>query len=385
VTVQTEPHHFEIVQTTQRLIEIGPAWTDLWQRTTGNVFQRHDWIMAWWDTIPDRRNRALHIGLAWANDGALHAILPLASNRRRGVRMLEWAAKDYADYADVLVAPEFDPILMPALWGHVWTAGRFDIAYLNRLLPDAKARVLIGSGSDPKRLRLYHRRDASLRVSGPWPTGDAWFQSHTKKTRQKYRRGLSYLGDRGATRSRLINPAEPLAPILECVSALKRQLVKEGATKTTLFDETSTTLACLVEILAALGMLRIFVLECDGMIVAVAINFVQGDTMMAFVTAYDLDYRTGSPGVILMMDYIKWSIDHGLKAIDFLFGEEDFKRRFATERVSLESMVGARTLLGATALAGEKIYRSLGGLSTRARMAGARLKAPKSAESVPTK
>ena len=382
MTTQTASHRIEIVRTTQRLIEIGPAWTDLWLRTTGTVFQRHDWIMAWWHTIPDRQNRALHIALAWRDDGLLDAILPLASNLRRGIRMLEWAAKDYADYADALVAPEIDASFIATLWDRVWAAGRFDIAYLNRLLPDARMRVLIGGGSaGPGRLRLYHRRDASLRVVGPWPTGDAWFQSHSKKVRQNYRRGLSYLGDRGATRFRLVDPDEPLAPILTRVSVLKRQVIKDGATKTTLFDESSTTLASLVEILAALDMLRIFVLECDGTIVAISINFVQADTMMAFVTAYDLDYRQGSPGVILMIDYIKWSIDHGLKTIDFLFGAEDFKRRFATESVSLDSMIGARTALGAAALVGERIYRNLKRLSTWARMAGRKAR---SAESSPT-
>jgi CelD/BcsL family acetyltransferase involved in cellulose biosynthesis len=367
LSAKTVPHRFEIVRTTERLIEIGPAWTDLWARTNSYVFQRHDWTLAWWDTIPNRASRTLHIVLAWRDATTLDAVLPLASNRRRGFRVLEWAAKDYADYADALVGPELEPTVVLALWSHAWSAGGFDIAYLNRLLPDAKMHVLAGGTSvSRERLRPYHRRDASLRVVGPWPTGDAWFQAQSKKARQNYRRGLSYLGERGTTGFRLVAPGEPLAPILQRLSALKRQ--KDAAQETALFDAASTTLTTLVEILATMGVLRIFVLECDGVIVAASVNFVKGDTMMAFVTAYDADFHKGSPGVVLMMDYIKWSIDHGARTIDFLFGEEDFKHRFATQTVSLDSMVGARSLVGATALAVERLYRGVRTLPPRLRI-----------------
>ncbi len=374
-------HRIEIVETTERLIEIGPAWTDLWLRTDSYVFQRHDWVMTWWETIPDRKNRKLNIVLAWRDAATLDAILPLASKRRSGFRVVEWAAKDYVDYADGLVNPELDRTLIRTLWDKVWSAGGFDIVYLNRLLPEAKAQILTGERSASQKLRPYHRRDASLRVCGPWPTGDAWFQAQTKKARQNYRRGLSYLGERGTTGFRLVDPSEPLAPIVKRLSALKRQ--KDAAQKTPLFDDASTTLTTLVEILAAVGVLRIFVLECDGLIVAASVNFVKGDTMMAFVTAYDADFQKGSPGVVLMMDYIKWSIDHGSKTIDFLFGEEDFKHRFATQSVSLDSMVGARSLAGAVALALERIYRGLKTLPQRLRIEKLRRRAFGSTKSSP--
>ncbi|WP_246725065.1 GNAT family N-acetyltransferase [Beijerinckia sp. L45] len=363
------------------MIEIGPAWTDLWLRTDSYVFQRHDWVMTWWETIPDRKNRKLNIVLAWRDAATLDAILPLASKRRSGFRVVEWAAKDYVDYADGLVNPELDRTLIRTLWDKVWSAGGFDIVYLNRLLPEAKAQILTGERSASQKLRPYHRRDASLRVCGPWPTGDAWFQAQTKKARQNYRRGLSYLGERGTTGFRLVDPSEPLAPIVKRLSALKRQ--KDAAQKTPLFDDASTTLTTLVEILAAVGVLRIFVLECDGLIVAASVNFVKGDTMMAFVTAYDADFQKGSPGVVLMMDYIKWSIDHGSKTIDFLFGEEDFKHRFATQSVSLDSMVGARSLAGAVALALERIYRGLKTLPQRLRIEKLRRRAFGSTKSSP--
>jgi CelD/BcsL family acetyltransferase involved in cellulose biosynthesis len=81
----------------------------------------------------------------------------------------------------------------------------------------------------------------------------------------------------------------------------------------------------------------------------VSVNFVQAGAMMAFVTTYDPAAERGSPGMVLMMDYIMWSIDHGLQTVDFLCGDEGFKGRFGTENITLASLMGARTPQGAAA------------------------------------
>ncbi len=96
-----EDERLEIVQSGDRLAEIGSAWTQLWQRTDGLIFQSHAWISAWWNTVPDRDSRSLRIGLVWSGD-ALVAVLPLAISRRKGLLMLEWAANAHSDYEDVL-------------------------------------------------------------------------------------------------------------------------------------------------------------------------------------------------------------------------------------------------------------------------------------------
>jgi CelD/BcsL family acetyltransferase involved in cellulose biosynthesis len=71
--------------------------------------------------------------------------------------------------------------------------------------------------------------------------------------------------------------------------------------------------------------------------------------MMAFVTTYDPDFERASPGMLLMVDYVCWSIDHGLGLVDFLCGDEPFKLRFANASVTLETFIASRTLLGAAA------------------------------------
>lgn len=344
------PERFETVRTAERLAEIGPAWTALWQASGALVFQSHAWVAAWWASAPDRDRRGLLIVLAWRGE-ALVGVMPLAVVRRRGIRVLEWAAKECSDYGDAVLAPGAEPRLLRRMWDHAGRTGGFDLVYLNRLLPDAAARVLSDQGHAKVRLRPNHRCEENWRVRGPWPTGQAWFDAQSKKTRQNYRRGQKAIGERGPLAFRLLGPGEPLEPVLDTLAAFKRAwLATHGITASTAFyDEGSRALPAMVRVLAETRLLHVFVLECDGRLVAVSINFVQDGAMMAFVTTYDPAFERGSPGMILMMDYIRWSIDRGLHTVDFLCGDEGFKGRFGTQTRILGSMMGARTVQGAAA------------------------------------
>ncbi|MCJ2123489.1 GNAT family N-acetyltransferase [Methylobacterium sp. J-077] len=343
------PERFEIVRTAERLEAVGPAWTELWARSGALVFQSHAWVSAWWASVPDRERRALAIVLAWRGD-LLVGVLPLATVRRKGFRVLEWAAKDCSDFGDAVLSDRWNAELVRRMWQQASRAGGFDLAYLNRLLPDAAARALLAPAAGGVRLRLNHRDEANWRVRGPWPTGRAWFDAQSKKTRQNYRRGQKSMGEHGPLTFRLLGPEEPLGPVLDKLTQFKRAwLATHNLPSTAFYDEGSQALPAMVQVLAETGLLHAFVLECGGALVAVSINFVQAGTMMAFVTTYDPAFERGSPGMVLMMDYIMWSIDRGLHTVDFLCGDEGFKGRFGTESLTLASMMGGRTPQGAAA------------------------------------
>jgi CelD/BcsL family acetyltransferase involved in cellulose biosynthesis len=338
----------EIVTDGARLAEIGPAWDELWTRTDSLVFQSHAWISAWWQTVPDRQHRQLRIGLVWNGD-RLDAVMSLCLHKRRGLRFLEWAANSYSDYEDIIAARDCPPATLQRLWTALTALGGFDIALINRLQPHARMRELAGSARPA--LTPNHRTEVSHRVTGDWTSGKAWFDSQSKKARQNYRRGQAAMAEAGASQFRLLGADEPLAPVLARLSALKRKWLEARGHTSALFEEGEVALSALVEALARSGILRIFVLELDGLIVAISINFVQRGTLMAFVTSYDPAFERASPGTLLMSDYIMWAFDHGLHTVDFLCGAEAFKQRFGTDAVTLGTLVAPGSLRGRAVLA----------------------------------
>lgn len=344
----------EIVRSLERLHEVGPVWEALWMEADALVFQGHAWIAAWWGAVPDRDRRELFVVLAWRGD-TLQAVLPLATCRWYGVRVLEWAAKDYTDYCDGLLRPGVDRDLLRRMWDHAVASGGFDAAYLTHVLPTAAATVFTDRGlGSAGGLRPYHRQASSLRVVGPFASSQTWFDSHSGNARRNYRRSLKALGENAKVRFRLLPPDEPIGPALQRCAELKRAWCERNGLVAPLFDEDSPMFAALVGVLADKKLLRIFTLERDGVIVAMTVNFMQHDIMMAYVTTYDAAFERASPGTILLFDYIRWSIDHGATTIDFLCGDEDYKHRFANQRVTLKSFAAGRSLLGNAALSADR-------------------------------
>lgn len=346
---------YEIVDSDARLDEIGAAWTALWRRGDGLVFQSHDWVSAWWKTVPGRERRQLRIGLIWRG-AELMAILPLAIQRRKGLRFLEWAANDCTDYADILIDPACPPASLHRLWKQAVAAGGFDVYFLNRLRPDAKFRALIDAPAGLK-LPANRRTEVSSQVAGDWTAGAQWFDGQSKKARQNYRRARKALEETGSVRFRLLPLDEPVAPVLARLADLKRKWLIDNGRVTPLFDEGAPALPALVDVLQKAGVLRIFVLECNDTVIAISLNFVQHGTLMAFITSYDPEFERGSPGMVLLMDYVQWSIDQGLKEVDFLCGSESFKAKYATRQLTLTSVMAPRSLKGRLAMLADDVRR----------------------------
>ncbi|MCB8840773.1 GNAT family N-acetyltransferase [Aurantimonas sp. VKM B-3413] len=360
------PLHFEIITDADALAAAGPAWDGLWRETNGLIFQSHAWISAWWRTLQDRDRRTLQVVLAWEGNH-LRALLPMATCRRHGLRVLEWAAKDHSDYGDALVAPGVDPAILLDMARHLSKSTRFDIAYVNRLLPNAAARIfLAGADSAPFGLRPNRRFEQSFRITGDWATGADWLKSQSKKFRKTYRHSRNTLEGTGQLRSRMLAADEPRADVLAQMAEFKRAwLTRHDLSSNDLFDPESQTLSALIEVLAEAGILHFFVLELDGTAIAMSVNFVQQGTMMAFVTTYDPEFERGSPGMVLMLDYIQWAFDAGLSTVDFLCGSEGFKQRYANTDVTLASAMGAGTLAGMAAVFADETTWRIGRLRER--------------------
>lgn len=347
----------EIVRTYERLIEIGPQWRDLCENAGASIFQSHAWISAWAGAVTDLDARDLRIVVAWRGE-KIDAVAPFAIRRKYGLRVLEWAAQGYSDYCDAVLRPGAAPSLLAQMWRALEESRPFDFAMLTDIRPDACIHAMSDRAGGV--LRAYHREATCSRVVSDAPTGDAWFDGHPKKFRQNYRRGLAALGENASLTFRLLAPGEPLTPALARLCELKRLRLGEAAAHSPLLVEKgSAMLEALVGAMAREGALRVFVIERDKQIIAISVNFEYRGELLAYLTAFDPAFARGSPGTALIIDYIKWALDHGVKSVDLLRGDETFKRRFATHTVTLGSLCYGRTAPGRLLLAVAAIYRRL--------------------------
>ena len=337
--------HIEVVANGERLQEIQAAWERMWTLARSGIFQSHGWIAAWWSECA-QHNR-LRILCAWQGDDLI-AVLPLCIRRWYGVRVLEWAAQPYSDYCDVVMYAHDDQLLN-RMWSKATKLGGYDLVRLKHVRPDAIIMPLLS------RIGCNARDEVCLQVASEWSSGDDWFKTLNKKTRNNHVRGRRILNEFGDIAFRQVQPDEPLDPIVQQLITFKRKW--EGNRDSPLV-RSDTVLMSLVAAMHRMRRLKIFLIENSGRIIAGSINAIEGRNMLALFATYDPTYERASPGILLMTEYTKWAFDQGIGEVDYLLGAEPYKFRYANRRLKLHIVASARTPIGWLTLMAERLQRS---------------------------
>lgn len=350
----------EIVDAPSRLAEVGAAWDTLWRRGDQSVFQSHGWISAWCSSRPASDQSRLCVGLGWLG-ADLVVVMPLATRRHRGVRVLEWAAKDCSDYCDALVDPGSAVAgrTLEQVWLAVVASGRFDLAYLSHLRPDAVFCSLLDRPHRSMGLKRGQRSARSLQVRNGGADGNAWLRSLGQDAQDQHVRGLRILTETGPVMVTASQPGDAIDVVLERVIALKRQyLTSRGQSNAMLIDD-AAVLRALVKELDRQQALQLFSIHCGSLLVAALLNIATGARRQIFFAAHDPQFDRALPEMLVMVEYLIRSFNTAISEVDLLCVEDESEFGFANARVELASYVGARTLIGKLALGvGERLDRT---------------------------
>ena len=338
----------EVVGAEERLNQVGPAWDRLWQQSSGSVFQSHGWVSAWWSAQDAGSGLRLQIGLCWDGED-LAAVIPCITRTHRGVRVLEWAAKDCSDYCDAVAGPDSREALAKA-WQAIVEAGGFHVVYLNHVRPGAAFPRLLDGRRPPAALRLGHRAGQTLQVCSNGLTGAGWFRTLSKKARNNHMRGKRILEEGGKLQIGAVE-GPGIAGTLDRMIQLKSVWLEANMQRSTLLDHDACGLRSLVDLLTRQQALQVFSITCGGELAAGLVNIVRGNQAAAFFSAFDRRFDRASPGTVAIVEFLLWAFDRGIPEVDFLCGDEPYKLKFANARTELASYVGARTLFGRAALA----------------------------------
>jgi len=78
------------------------------------------------------------------------------------------------------------------------------------------------------------------------------------------------------------------------------------------------------------GGLRLWELRCDGELAAAWLGFAWGDCLHFYQAGWDASWSLLGVGAVLTQEMIRQAIEEGFARFDFLRGDEDYKRHWAT-------------------------------------------------------
>jgi CelD/BcsL family acetyltransferase involved in cellulose biosynthesis len=86
------------------------------------------------------------------------------------------------------------------------------------------------------------------------------------------------------------------------------------------------------------GTFRLAFLETEGVKIAAAAGFRWRDRFLLYNSAYDHAYRRVAPGMVLIAELIKSSIEEGRRGFDMLKGDLRYKYRFGAKPLGIERL-----------------------------------------------
>ena len=306
------------------------AWQKLWELSgSRSVFQRYEWIRAWWESVSQPHWRLMVFGLYRGEDLAGIAPLYCAAGDRLERADLEFAGHPYSDYQSFVVKDGDIRAIRSLLKMVVDTVAPNGKLILNEIVQFSELSLVLGEADTSRSIV------SSYRWSTPCPRlavreNDEGVRAVLNK--QSLRRRRKRLSNRGTMRVQHYTDPETISRHLPAFFA--QHIARWRATKFPSLFENSINRHFYERLTSELGRLGDIVfssLSLSDRQVAFHFGFRSSDDLLWYKPSFDIGLADCAPGEVLLGHLIEYAADQGYAALDFTRGNEPFKSRFASQ------------------------------------------------------
>ena len=330
----------KIIQNINELESIESEWNDLFEESSGsNVFQSFDWNYIWLKHFL-RKNDNIFI-IAVYNDkenGKLEAIAPFFIRRFfLFLKSLMFISYDYSDYLDIIIRKNCDKEKIYAeIFNTVLLKNKFnkiaDIIYLKQV--SKKTLSLISEYLQKiKKISLNFKESGSCYYFNLPDNIEDYMKRFNSKQRYNILKRVEKAEDDNIKYSACssVNTYKSLFEKYLNIFFELHQKRWQGKGKRGVFynDDIKSFFKELFISLFNKNRITLSTLKInDGNIIASAVCFDYADKKQIYLPGFDTAYSGYHPGIVLIYNDIKESINKKYKELDFLKGGEEYKQRF---------------------------------------------------------
>jgi len=325
--------HFSLLHSDREFEKLRDDWKKLLPRVYArSPFQEFGFLWNWWDTRgggewPDA---SLWLGTFRDDSGELCGIAPLFlnGNNEQGSGLHLLGANEVADYLDLIVRKEDAAALTEKILDFAQNDKAFGIGYLdfNNLPQDSPTIPVIITEAERRGLTWNLEKEQVcpyIPLSGNW---ESYLAALKKKQRHEIRRKLRrFVEDQGRDTFHIVQKAEEVEMLLPQFLEMMRT---DEEKKAFLTDPMSDFFASLVSRGAKEGWLKLAVINAGEKMAAAYLFFKYDKAIWLYNSGFNPEAYHLSPGWVLLSGLIQWGFEEGLRELDFMRGDEDYKYRF---------------------------------------------------------
>lgn len=295
---------------------------DEWQSLAGTLerpvpFDFPAWHRAWWAAFDGGREP---VTLALRDGAALVGIAPMMRN---GDTIMLAGDAEICDYTDALVTSgdraELWPRVLDTLDDLPWTT-----LHLWGLDENSSVLAETETWSAARGFRSEMDFEAVCPRVESLTDWESYLASLSKKDRHELRRKMrrfESVGER--VELRVLSDPEAVGGALDTFVYLHR--ISRHDKREFMSEQMESFFRGMATGLAADDLVRLFVVDVDGQPAASLLAFVSGDELLLYNSGYDPAFAHASVGLVSKALTLKWAIENGLQAYDFLRGAEPYK------------------------------------------------------------
>ena len=352
---QTLSPTFAIVSEDDVFLELEPEWDDLLARSPADsLFLTWAYVSTWWAIYGPRCE--LRVLTARDGDGRLIGLAPLVVGRgqghRRHVRFLTFLGAlgdSLSEYLDFVVLPGHERAVLAGFWRIMSTElGGWDVLRLPLVPAGSTTPQILGDqpGREAARLR------PAAAYESPFIRLDSDWETYLSRRSKAFRKAFNSAWNRAHRRPLRVLHAGvdlPVEAAMDRLIALNRdRWGDEGLAFHT--EDFRTFHRLLAPKLLERGELSLMILELDGEDAAIRYDFIYRERLWVFQGGWAPGLARLAPSKVLAGYSVQWCIENGVREYDFLAGDADHKRAWATDARQLVDLeLGHPTSLRAKA------------------------------------
>lgn len=178
-----------------------------------------------------------------------------------------------------------------------------------------------------------------LRIEGK--TWEEYYNNLSRNSKDVMKRKIKKLSFLGQVSFGYCKERSELKEVINTMYAqhIKRRKLLGQNRSLFLYSKNKDFINALCERLFLDSKLYMFYLKLNEKIIASALCFLENSALYYYIPTFDCDYKSCSPGRILLYHIIKFSFDNGFKEFDFMIGEEDYKLHWNTQARKIKEVI----------------------------------------------
>ena len=312
-----------------QFLELGTEWTEVLKSSSDdNVFYTWEWLSTWWKNFHEGELLILLI----RKKGRIFGIAPLMCCKRKllrtfNLRRLQFIGTGISDYSNFIIRDKEETQCLATIFEYLNRCSeRWDYLHLREIPLDLGHTHLV---------RKIFSREFKFRISSICkyvliPSSMRIQEDSLRGSiRRSIRRTLKRLSEEHRVDFNIVSDLDSVKDGLIAFEKLHQKQwnsEKKSTEKHTLPKR--SFLNDIVNVFAARGWLNLSFLNADDMQISSCLGFEYGNKLYGYLTSFDPEYGRFGPGQLHIRFLIEYCLRRGLRELDLLRGQEQYKNKW---------------------------------------------------------